>query len=161
MPTEAERRKEMAWQAQQAALELETRQKQELEKTRKEDAERKKREELQTAAAAAMAKIQGGDDTIGRPRGEAEEHSRGDAGDFYCGRVYVSRLVDFDDPEQAFSVDIPGEQVRYSISWGCVPSELRNILKEYRSVGGTITARTQTDWINDVDYKLWVSLYLS
>ena len=161
MPTDEERRLELAWQAQQAARELEKQQTKDAEESRKAESDRKKREELRLAAADAIARLseQIPDPTV------ANESSResGDSvhnGGTYCGRIYVSRLMDFDDAEQAFCVPVPGENLQYSICWGNVPMPLRDILKEYCAVGGKITAKTEKSWINKAEYKLWVALYL-
>ena len=72
----------------------------------------------------------------------------------------MSRLMDFDDAEQAFCVPVPGENLQYSICWGSIPDSLRGILKDYCAAGGSIVAMTEKNWINEAEYKLWVSLYL-
>ena len=161
MPTAEERRQELAWQAQQAALELEKQQIKDAEESRKAESERKKREELRLAAADAISRLseQILDSTV---TNESSKES-GDSvhsGGTYCGRIYVSRLMDFDDAEQAFCVPVPGENLQYSICWGSIPDSLRGILKDYCAAGGSIVAMTEKNWINEAEYKLWVSLYL-
>jgi hypothetical protein len=159
MPTEAQRRQELAWQAQQAAAELEEQQAQKAAQARQETENQEKRLKLRKEAAEALQKLnQELPDDLGGEALQAEQHD--EDGAQYCGKVYLSRLVDFDDPEQAFAVDVPGENVRYSISWGSIPPELRTILKEYCSVGGKLEARTKNEWIDQTEYKLWVELFL-
>ena len=68
--------------------------------------------------------------------------------------------MDFDDAEQAFCVPVPGESLQYSICWGSIADSLRGILKDYCAAGGSIVAMTEKNWINEAEYKLWVSLYL-
>lgn len=162
MPTAEERRRELAWQAQQAALELEKQQTKDAEESRKAESDRKKREELRLAAADAISRLseQVPDSTITN-ESSLESGDSVPIGGTYCGRIYVSRLMDFDDAEQAFCVPVPGESLQYSICWGSVPMSLRGILKEYCAAGGTISARTEKKWINEAEYKLWVSLYLA
>ena len=161
MPTAEERRRELAWQAQQAALELEKQQTKDAEESRKAESDRKKREELRLAAADAIARLseQFPDSTVTNESSK-ESGDSVNSGGTYCGRIYVSRLMDFDDAEQAFCVPVPGENLQYSICWGNIPDSLRGILKEYCAAGGVITAKTEKNWINEAEYKLWVSLYL-
>ena len=161
MPTAEERRRELAWQAQQAALELEKQQTKDAEESRKAEAERKKRAELRLAAADAISRLseQIPDSTVTN-KSSNESGDSVHSGGTYCGRIYVSRLMDFDDAEQAFCVPVPGENLQYSICWGSIPDSLRGILKDYCAAGGSIVAITEKNWINEAKYKLWVSLYL-
>ena len=162
MPTAEERRRELVWQAQQAAMELEKQQIKDAEESRKAEANRKRREELRLVAADVISRLseQVPDSAINNER-PLESDESVSIGGTYCGRIYVSRLMDFDDAEQAFCVPVPGESLQYSICWGSVPTSLREILKEYCAAGGTVSARTEKDWINEIEYKLWVSLYLN
>ena len=162
MPTAEERRRELAWQAQQAAMELEKQQIKDAEESRKAESDRKRREELRLAAADVISRLseQVPDSAITN-ESSLESGDSVPIGGTYCGRIYVSRLMDFDDAEQAFCVPVPGESLQYSICWGSVPTSLREILKEYCAAGGTVSARTEKDWINEIEYKLWVSLYLN
>ena len=161
MPTAEERRRELAWQAQQAAMELEKQQIKDAEESRKAESDRKRREELRLAAADVISRLseQVPDSAITN-ESSLESGDSVPIGGTYCGRIYVSRLMDFDDAEQAFCVPVPGENLQYSICWGNVPMSLRDILKEYCAVGGKITAKTEKSWINKAEYKLWVALYL-
>ena len=161
MPTAEEQRRELAWQAQQAALELEKQQTKDAEESRKAESDRKKREELRLAAADAIARLseQFPDSTVTN-ESTKKPSDNVNSGGTYCGRIYVSRLMDFDDAEQAFCVPVPGKNLQYSICWGSIPDSLRGILKNYCAAGGTIAATTEKNWVNEAEYKLWVSLYL-
>ena len=162
MPTAEERRRELAWQAQQAAMELEKQQIKDAEESRKAESDRKRREELRLAAADVISRLsERVPDLAITNESSLESGDSVPIGGTYCGRIYVSRLMDFDDAEQAFCVPVPGESLQYSICWGSVPTSLREILKEYCAAGGTVSARTEKDWINEIEYKLWVSLYLN
>ena len=161
MPTDEERRRELAWQAQQAALELEKKQTKNMEEAQKAESNRKRRGELRLAAADAISRLsEQSSDSIVTNESTKESGDNNNSGGTYCGRIYVSRLMDFNDAEQAFCVPVPGENLQYSICWGSIPDSLRGILKDYCAVGGTIVATTEKNWINEVEYKLWVSLYL-
>ena len=161
MPTAEERRRELAWQAQQAAMELEKQQIKATEESRKAESDRKRREELRLAAADVISRLseQVPDSAITN-ESSLESGDSVPIGGIYCGRIYVSRLMDFDDAEQAFCVPVPGENLQYSICWGSIPDSLRGILKDYCAAGGSIVAMTEKNWINEAEYKLWVSLYL-
>lgn len=161
MPMAEERCQELAWQAQRAALELEKQQTKAAEESRKAEFDRKKRKELRLAAADAISRLsQQSPDSAVTNESTKESGDNVNSGGTYCGRIYVSRLMDFDDAEQAFCVPVPGENLQYSICWGSIPDSLRGILKDYCAVGGTIVATTEKNWINEAEYKLWVSLYL-
>ena len=162
MPTDEERRRELAWQAQQAILERERQEKKSKEEAKKKEEDIRNRDKLRFAAKEAVSKLHAlprEQDCIAE--GEEDLSISSDSSESYCGQIYVSRLMSFDDPEQAFCVPVPGENVQYSICWGNIPEELRSILKEYCAAGGTITASTEKNWINETAYALWVSLYLA
>lgn len=162
MPTDEERRRELAWQAQQAILERERQEKKSKEEAKKKEEDSRNRDKLRFAAKEAVSKLH----VLSREQdciaeGEEDLSICSDSPEAYCGQIYVSRLMSFDDPEQAFCVPVPGENIQYSICWGNIPEELRSILKEYCAVGGTITASTEKNWINEAEYALWISLYLA
>ena len=161
MPTAEERRRELAWQAQQAAMELEKQQIKDAEESRKAESDRKRREELRLAAADVISRLsERVPDLAITNESSLESGDSVPIGGTYCGRIYVSRLMDFDDAEQAFCVPVPGENLQYSICWGSIADSLRGILKDYCAAGGSIVAMTEKNWINEAEYKLWVSLYL-
>ena len=161
MPTAEERRRELAWQAQQAAMELEKQQIKDAEESRKAESDRKRREELRLAAADVISRLsERVPDLAITNESSLESGDSVPIGGTYCGRIYVSRLMDFDDAEQAFCVPVPGESLQYSICWGSIADSLRGILKDYCAAGGSIVAMTEKNWINEAEYKLWVSLYL-
>ena len=155
MPTEAERRAELAWKAKQELLEQERRQEQESEENRRMQAWSARRAELTQQMQAICAEMEDA------PAGEAQCPPEENAAITYCGKLYVSWLTSFDDPEQALAIDAPEGEFQYSISWGGLPERVREILREYCSVGGTLRACTRPEWVHEGDNAMWIDLYLN
>lgn len=98
VPTGEERRRELAWQAQQTILESERQEKKSREEAKKKEEDSRNREKLRLAAKEAVSKLH----VLSREQNRIAEGEEGlcicsDSSESYCGQIYVSRLMSFDN----------------------------------------------------------------